>query len=231
MPYQHLLFDLDDTLWHFERNANETLTDLHRQYGLQAIESSLSVEAFLQAFHQVNRQLWQRYNVGQLDQETLRTRRFVLIFEALSIQIPEDICLQLAHEYVLIGPTKPHLIPGAKELLEELRPDYGLHIITNGFVDVQRVKMEASGIAHFFDTVVTSAEAGVKKPDKQIFEYTLNTAGAKAGDCLMIGDNWDTDIVGAATAGIDSVYFCPQPSPQTQHPRIIRQLAELKQYL
>ena len=112
-------------------------------------------------------------------------------------------------EYLRILPQKPHLLPSAKELLDHLKDRYTLHIITNGFAEIQSIKMNSAEIAHYFTIVVTSENANAKKPDPLVFKYALSAAGASESESLMIGDNYQADILGAKSVGMDTVFYNP----------------------
>lgn len=227
--YSHLFFDLDHTLWDFERNSNETLTDLYQTYRLEQW-GDFSVADFLAAFSEVNRQLWHLYNNNQIDQQTLRAQRFVRIWEQLGAAgTPPP---QLGEDYLAICPTKPHLLPHARETLDYLAKRYRLHIITNGFDDIQQTKIRSAGIAHYFEVLVTSQNSGHKKPHRAIFDYALAQTGAGTHDSAMIGDNLETDIGGAKALGLDTIFFNPERvAHQTEVTLEIHCLSELQRHL
>jgi putative hydrolase of the HAD superfamily len=208
--YRTLFFDLDHTLWDYNKSASETLTELYHHYNL-ADRVKFDASALIRAFFEINFKLWADYNVGKIDSAFLRKERFVLIFQALN----EDVSLlpkNFGEEYIYQCPQKPHLIEGALDLLELLKGHYKMHVITNGFEDVQHTKLLSSGILHFFDEVITSERAGGKKPGQEIFAYSLKAAAEDKKYCLMIGDNIDTDILGARNFGMDQLYFNPEAS-------------------
>jgi putative hydrolase of the HAD superfamily len=205
MSYTHLFFDLDDTLWDSKRNSTEALHELFHKYTLDST-LGLTEEAFVEQFHTVNYGLWDKYSAGQITQTELRKQRFPLVFQALGItNIPDTAPMQ--DDYLAICPRKPHLMPHAIEVLDYLRPNYQLHIITNGFDDVQFIKMNCSGITHYFGEVVTAHQAGCQKPNRQIFDLARQRAKVDCPDCLMIGDNLLADIQGAKNAEMDHVFY------------------------
>lgn len=206
--YTTLFFDLDHTLWDYNRSAAETLTDLYIHYNLDQLVN-FDAQALCKRFFEINFQLWADYNVGKIDSHFLRTQRFVLIFESLGADptlLPRD----FGKEYTYTCPTKPHLIDGAIALLDLLKSDFNMHIITNGFEDVQHTKVKSAGLLPYFQEVVTSERAGGKKPGKEIFDYSLKITGSKLQASLMIGDNIHTDIEGARNIGMDQIYFNPE---------------------
>ena len=204
--YRHLFFDLDHTLWDFDKNSNEALAEMHTHY---ALHEAIALENFVATFLHVNEGLWRKHDANIIDQNTLRLTRFPLVFEALGIEVPHT-SEQLSAMYLDLMPRKPHVLPYAIEVLEYLKPKYGLHIITNGFPEIQGIKLASANISHYFDLVVTSAEAGCRKPTRGIFDYTIQTLQTTPAACLMIGDNWEADIEGAKQAGLDQVYFNPK---------------------
>lgn len=228
--YRHLFFDLDHTLWDYERNAQESLSELYEEYALMDFGVPSS-GAFFRAFTEVNHLLWEHYNVGKIDKEMLRNGRFLKVFERLGIkgvEVPVD----LEDNFIARTSAKPHLFPYSKEILQYLHSKYDLHVITNGFNESQSLKMNASGITRFFKLVVTSETTGHMKPDKRIFEYAMHTLATSAKDCLMIGDNPVTDIQGAQNAFIDQVYFNPNGSESDPGATYtIRELRELENML
>ena len=206
--YKYLFFDLDHTLWDFTANSEETLRDLYQSHGLSQL-GSFCPDEFCQTFDTVNRQLWSLNEAGELGRDELRRQRFVRVLEALGVSPSEAVTVALDQEYMSICPSKPGLLPYAREVLEYFHKRFPMYVLTNGFSDVQDIKLKASDIAHFFDGVYTAEDAGVAKPNVGFFEYVLKDLGARPQDCLMIGDNLKADIIGAASAGIDSIYYNP----------------------
>ena len=111
----------------------------------------------------------------------------------------------MAQDYIVISPTKTILREGAIEVLAYLKPLYFLGLITNGFDEIQYIKIRKSGLEPFFKRVVTSEQAGHKKPNPGIFSFALQQTAANASTSLYVGDEPETDVVGARNAGIDQV--------------------------
>ncbi|MES2519557.1 MAG: YjjG family noncanonical pyrimidine nucleotidase [Bacteroidota bacterium] len=229
MRYKHIFFDLDHTLWDHNTNSKIALEEVYHHFDLQTLGVPSSSQFYLK-FNEINHQLWDKYEAGRISQPELRHSRFRLIFSQLGVD-NHAVCDELSETYISISSKKHNLLPNAKNTLEYLFPKYPLHIITNGFDEIQSVKMNAGQITHFFKEVVTSQNSGYKKPDSRIFEYALKKVGAVAQECLMIGDSFQSDIVGATRAGIDAVFFNPDQRPQeiSIKPKYeIQDLAELK---
>ena len=231
MRYPHLFFDLDHTLWDFERNSRDTLTELHGDFQFEE-RFGFDAHTFLQTFERINHGLWAQYNVGQIGREEIRKQRFRRVFHALEVpeaSQPQD----LGEVYLSRCPLKPHCMPHTYELLEYLKgKGYRLHIITNGFADVQAIKMESAKLNPYFESVVTSETCGHKKPSPGIFEYALGQVGAETKESLMIGDNLDTDIAGAAAAQIDQVFYNPEAKSHQHSPtHEVKSLLELQDFL
>lgn len=225
--YEHLFFDLDHTLWDYDKNVQESLSELFEIYQLQNF-GILDFKTFLDAFYQVNFKLWAMYDVGKIDKMSLREVRFKMIFEkagAMDNTVPKD----MEDDFMLRTSSKPHLLPYSKEILDYLKPKYKLHIITNGFDESQSLKMNSSGLTPYFDLIVTSETTGHKKPDPRIFQYLLDKLSVKASDCIMIGDNPNSDILGAIQSNIDTIYFDPhEKGIEFQPTYTIRHLRELE---
>ncbi|GMQ34673.1 YjjG family noncanonical pyrimidine nucleotidase [Algoriphagus taiwanensis] len=228
--YQHLFFDLDHTLWDYDRNVTESLTELYQIYGLQDLGIP-TFEKFFEAFHAVNFQLWDWYNVGKIDKHNLRKERFPRIFNhagGRADAIPQEFEEDFMHR----TSSKPHVFPYSKEILTYLREKYQIHVITNGFNESQAKKMKSSGLDIYFDLVVTSETTGHKKPDPRIFHYALEKLSTQPEFCLMIGDNPNSDILGAQRAEIDQVFFNPDGKSIELKPTFeIRHLKELESLL
>ncbi|EKB48933.1 YjjG family noncanonical pyrimidine nucleotidase [Cecembia lonarensis] len=228
--YQHLFFDLDHTLWDYDRNVQESLSELFEVYQLANCGITDSGK-FVQSFYNVNFKLWAMYDVGKIDKLSLRQTRFKLIFENAGAD-PNLVPKVMEEDFMHRTSSKPHLLPYTFEILDYLKPNYGLHIISNGFNESQAKKMEASGLSPYFDLVVTSETTGHKKPDPRIFQYALNRLGIKNTDSMMIGDNPNSDILGAIQSQIDNVYFDPHEKGIEYQPTYtIRHLKELENLL
>lgn len=205
MPYTHLFFDLDHTLWDFETNSKETLHELFYKHKLDETITK-DFDGFYDCYSMHNKKLWDRYHNGFIKQEELRWKRMwhtLLDYK----NGDEKLSKQLAVEYLEILPYKKALFPHAIEIIAYLlNKNYKLHLITNGFEEIQWGKLKSSNIAHHFTHMITSEAAMALKPHKDIFEYALKKAGAQKHESIMLGDNLDADIKGAMNAGLDTVF-------------------------
>lgn len=207
--YTHLFFDLDHTLWDFEKNTEETIHHLYQEYNLARF-GTFTYTDFYKKYSYINTRLWHKYNLGKITQQQLREARFTQTLSKLGV--PEnEIPLELEADYIRICPTKSAVFPFTHETLSYLKSKYELHIITNGFKESQALKMASAQLHAYFGEVITSECTGFGKPDKRIFQHALERAKAThAGNCLMVGDNLEADIIGAQNAGIDQVFFNPE---------------------
>ena len=206
MAYRHLFFDLDHTLWDFETNANETLATLYDRHALA--RHGIRLPDFNRVYNEVNHALWRLYQANKVTQTQLREIRFVRTLGKLGMAAV-DVPPTLSAEFTEILPEKSAVFPHTHETLAYLRGKYTLHLITNGFEDVQHRKLTASNLKQYFDQVITSEHSGHLKPDPRMFAHALQAAGARAPESLMVGDNLECDVLGAHNAGIDQVYFNP----------------------
>lgn len=231
MAYQHLFFDLDHTLWDFERNSAESLAEIYDNFQLESHGVASALD-FATVFSTINLKLWNDFDRGRIAHGYIREHRFRLVFEAIGVQKPA-FSEKLGEEYLEILPQKAHLLDGAAEILAYLAAkNYPMHIVTNGFDSIQARKMVSSGIAHYFENVVTNEQAGAKKPDPQIFAHALGLAKATPNESIMIGDNWIADVQGAIKFGIDAVFYNPKKFVFEEKPTYdIQHLAELKAIL
>jgi len=208
MKYKHLFFDLDRTLWDFDSNFIESFKEIFEKYALEK-NGIPSLEAFTAIYTGHNDRLWDLYRNDKISKEELRDTRFIITLNDFGID-NVDLANRISEEYIFISPRKGILMPGTIEVLEKLKTNYQLHIITNGFEEIQKVKMEYAGLNGYFDCIVTSEEAGSKKPDNRIFNYALEKAGAKVTESIMIGDDFNVDIIGATSIGMDTIFYDPQ---------------------
>lgn len=215
--YQHILFDLDHTLWDFEKNSEETIYTLYDQFELAGF-GKFDSTSFYRKYKFVNAVMWDLYNKGKINQKELRENRFKKTLTGLGLE-EHEVPAGLSEAYTDLCPTKKAVFPHTYEVLQYLQPKYSLHIITNGFKEVQHVKMASSELHGYFKEIVTSECCGYKKPDRRMFEHLLNRLDVKAEDCLMIGDNFECDIEGAMACGIDQVYFNPEGVLSKKRPK------------
>ena len=202
--YKHLFIDLDRTLWDFDSNALITLGELFDSYQLK--EKGIdNFDCFLTYYKAYNHMLWDKYRKGKISKDVLSVERFNGSLQNFRINDLE-IAKSMAADYIRISPTKTKLFPQALEVVETLSKKYRLHIITNGFAEVQFIKVKNSGLAPFFDTIITSEMAGFQKPNPEIFHYSLKKTGANTNETLMIGDDLEADILGAQNVGLDQIY-------------------------
>jgi putative hydrolase of the HAD superfamily len=225
--YQHVLFDLDHTLWDFDRNSSETLRDLFREHEL-GTRNLFSETDFLRKFKEINSRLWNLYDLNKIDKEYLRDERFRLVLGELGLS-DNILAGNLSKEYLALCPTKEHVIPHAFEVLDYLKQRYKLHIITNGFMDVQDKKLHHSRLHKYFTNIFTSEDAGHKKPNPGIFDYVMRILGTESHYCVMVGDNIETDIRGAINYNLDIIFFNPSKIPHEEEvTHEISSLMELK---
>lgn len=227
--YKCIFFDLDHTLWDYECNAREMLYDLHNSYGLA--NRGIDFDAFHTHFKTINFQMWELYDRGLIDNEVIRHQRFKKVLERFKVS-DEKLSADLSQEYLHGCPKKANLLPYAREVLDYLSQHYALTVVTNGFEEIQTVKLMSGNITHYFDHVITSQKAGYKKPAREIFEYALHVNNLQCEDVIMIGDNLITDIGGARNACIDTVFYNPGAvAHQEQVRHEIRCLSELQNIL
>jgi putative hydrolase of the HAD superfamily len=205
---KHIFFDLDHTIWDFDRNAEETLLELYQQHKLQALGLS-SPEEFILNYTINNHALWADYHLGKITKDLLRAERFKRTFIQMGVA-PELVPGAFEDDYVRISPTKTNLFEGSIKVLEYLQARYQLHIISNGFKETTLTKMNLSGLNPYFQNVIISEDVGINKPDKAVFQYALDKAGAKLEESIMIGDSLEADIYGALNFGMEAIFFNPQ---------------------
>ncbi|MGY3055050.1 putative hydrolase of the HAD superfamily [Pedobacter sp. UYEF25] len=224
---KHIFFDLDHTIWDFDRNAEETLTELYSKYNLSNLGVA-SCPDFISAYTANNHQLWADYHLGKITKAKLRAERFNKTFLQLGVK-PDDVPHQFEEDYVTVSPTKTNLFAGAEEVLEVLQQTYLLHIISNGFKATTLTKMDLSNLNPYFKNVIISEDVGVNKPNPEIFEYALSKAKATKSQSIMIGDSIEADIDGALNFGLDAIFFNATQKEKPAH--VAHQVSNLKELL
>ncbi len=204
---KHIFFDLDHTIWDFDRNAEETLNELFHTYKLGSLGLN-SCDEFITTYTENNHRLWADYHLGKITKDFLRAERFNKTFIQLGVH-PDAVPHQFEDDYVSISPTKTNLFEGAENVLSYLQQKYTLHIISNGFKETTLTKMHLSGLNPYFTNVIISEDVGVNKPNPLIFEHALAKAQASKEESIMIGDSLEADIYGALGFGIDAIFFNP----------------------
>lgn len=228
--YKDVFFDLDRTLWDFDTNSALALSEIYVKFNLgeRGVEST---EKFIAVYQEINEVLWDRYRKGLLNKRKLRSRRFTQTLEYFGID-DEYLGEQLGSMYIELSPYKTATLPNCMEILDYLAGRYALHIITNGFEEVQNIKLAQSGLTRYFSKVITSEQAGARKPDPKVFDYALELTKGSVENSLMIGDDLRTDIEGARNIKMDHVYYNPRRAAHSEDLfHEINDLIELKQVL
>ena len=228
--YKHIFFDLDRTLWDFDAAAEVAFERIYEKYHLKSLGIP-SAHDFHEVYHPLNEQLWVLYRANKITKDDLNRTRFVLPLEHYGIH-DTTLADHLSEDYVYWSPRIVRLVTGTLELLDYLKPKYHLHLITNGFQEVQHTKLSGSGMEPYFETLTVSEEVGVKKPDPEIFYHALAKAHAKPSESLMIGDEMAVDIDGARAVGMDTVLFNPKnETVEGERTFEVRNLNEIREIL
>ena len=222
MTYEWILFDADETLFSFDAFC-----------GLQRMFLNFGVE-FTQKDHEdyqlINKPLWTAYQNGQITARHLQTERFAVWAALLKVEAE---ILNSAFLIAMAEICQP--LKGAVTLLEALQNRVKLGIITNGFTELQQVRLERTGLKNHFEFIVISEQIGVAKPHRGIFDHALNLMGNPQRDrVLMVGDNVDADILGGINAGLATCWLNthnkPTPLDITPHHEV-GSLTELQHLL
>jgi len=222
----HVFFDLDHTLWDFERNSALTYQQLFQDSDLE-----VDLDRFLEHYVPLNLLFWKAFREGRISKEKLRYERLKTVFDRLELPVSDGQINFLSEAYIENLSSHTHLLPNCMEILEYLNKGYKMHIITNGFEEVQTRKLHNSGIAHYFRTVINSDRAGVKKPDPKIFNMAIEAAGIQPESGVMIGDSLEADIHGACAVGLQALHFNVHNDPGHGVCPVILDLDQIKLYL
>ena len=205
--YKNLFIDLDDTIYDFSSASREAFMETYELLHYDRFFDSFN--HYYSIYEPYNLELWHIYGEGKITKEELNKRRYSYPLEVVGIkdqELADTFCCEALGRI----PTKNRLIDGAIELLEYLRPKYKMYILSNGFKELQSHKMRTAGIDKYFDALILSEDIGVNKPNRELYEYALEKTGSKLEESIMIGDMFETDIVGAANIGMKQIYFNPK---------------------
>jgi YjjG family noncanonical pyrimidine nucleotidase len=221
-----IFFDLDHTLWDFDVNSELAFATIFKKD-----HPTIAIADFIKKYVPINQACWKLYQYDKITHAELRYNRLKHTFDALEYAVSDIQIESIAQEYIELLPQNNSLFDGTFEVLEYLGKKYKLHIITNGFAEVQQKKINNSNIAGFFKTITNSEMAGVKKPNPIIFEYALDLAKANKENSIMIGDCLEADVQGALNAGLDAIFFNDKKIKVQDNIKQVTHLLELKKYL
>ena len=204
--YQHIFFDLDNTLWDFDKSSILAFDKIYEIFNL--INYGIpNAKDFHKTYFDHNNRLWEQYRQGKIDKEFLKTERFRLPLNDYGI-VNEKLAIDLGESYTDLAARLVALVPNTMETLTYLKEkNYKIHLITNGFLEVQSIKMKASGLDTMIDSSFVSEVVGFKKPDHRIFHHAINEVGGSIENSVMIGDDLSVDIIPAKEIGMTHIYF------------------------
>ncbi|MBL0738783.1 YjjG family noncanonical pyrimidine nucleotidase [Flavobacterium sp. GN10] len=221
-----IFFDLDHTLWDFDKNSEMAFDRIFKTKYQEIV-----TQDFIKEYIPINQECWRLYQNDKITHQELRYNRLKYSFDALNYVISEENILEIANDYIEFLTDNNYLFDGAIEVLEYLKPKYKLHIITNGFANVQEKKINNASLGGYFSTITNSELAGVKKPNSIIFDYALKLAKTSKENSIMIGDDFEADVNGALNAGLDAIFFNEKKVDVSENYKQINHLLELKKYL
>jgi len=237
--YTDLFIDFDDTLYDTRGNAILALAEIFEHFGWERYFDK--PDDFYAPYWEANTQLWDLYAKGQIDRDYLIEQRFRRPLskgtndDGSAFNPTTEYCLEVSDYFLERCAVKPGLVKGARELMDYLRQrGYRIHMCSNGFHEVQFKKLRSCGLLEYFDTVILSEDAGVNKPSPQFFEYALKQTKAPLDQTIMIGDNLSTDILGAQSVGLPTIYFnrwCRTADGPTPPTYVVDELLEITKIL
>ncbi|WP_298530501.1 YjjG family noncanonical pyrimidine nucleotidase [uncultured Algibacter sp.] len=221
-----VFFDLDHTLWDFDKNSALAFEKIFKINNLE-----IPLQEFISHYEPINLKYWKLYREEQIGKEELRFVRLNETFQAIDFKIDEHIIYKLSDDYINHLTSFNYLFDNTCDVLDYLSLNYNLHIITNGFDEVQHKKLVLSNIIKYFKTVTNSEMVGVKKPNPKIFNYAIESAYANVNESVMIGDSYEADILGAKNIGMDVILFDAKGIGIDKDVKQINELTKLKFYL
>jgi putative hydrolase of the HAD superfamily len=221
-----IFFDLDHTLWDFDKNSILAFDKIFKKQ-----HPTIDTNAFVAIYAPINQACWKLYQIDKMTHEELRYERLRQSFDAMQYEISDQEIDSISEDYITFLPDNNQLFEGTVEVLDYLNPKYNLHIITNGFAEVQERKIKNSGLGNYFKTITNSEMAGVKKPHRTIFEFALTLAKVQKENAIMIGDCIDADVRGAINFGMQAILFDEKKVHEVEEIKTINHLLELKKIL
>jgi putative hydrolase of the HAD superfamily len=231
MKYKHILFDLDRTLWDFDTDTHNTIKEIFYDYGFDKTIGDF--ESWYRVYKTHNIRLWDEYGQGKIKKAVLRDTRFYLALKDFGID-DKQLGIEFGQKFVKKTSDKTTLFPNVHEVLQYLANNgYQLHVVTNGFNEIQFKKLELTDIRKYFTKIFTCEDIGYNKPHPKFFQYVISSLHSKKQEAIIVGDDFVSDILGAMKFGIDQIYFKPNdlPAPLEKPTYIIYSLIELKNIL
>ncbi|CAM1334963.1 YjjG family noncanonical pyrimidine nucleotidase [Tenacibaculum aestuariivivum] len=225
MNVKHIFFDLDHTLWDFDKNSTLAFHQIFKEQHIL-----LEVNSFTDVYRPINLKYWKLYREDKISKSALKFDRLKEVFDAFDYEVNGDFINLISEKYIKYLSNYNYLLEGAVDILEYLSKKYELHIITNGYEEIQKNKLIKSGIEKYFNKIITAESTGVKKPSSKVFEYALMRANTTPKNSVMIGDSYEADVLGALNLGMYAIHFTSESKIE---PRVlsVNKLINLKEYL
>ena len=221
--YRNIFIDLDNTIWAFDQNSQDTFREMFEKYHFERFFDSF--EQFFHIYSVKNEQLWEEYGKGTITKNELNAIRYAHPFRVVGAY-DQEFVETYKKDYMSRIAFKEKMMPHTREALEYLYSKYNLYILSNGFRELQTQKLRSAKVDHLFKKIILSEDIGVHKPNIQIYHFALSATQSELKGSLMIGDNWNTDIVGAQRAGMHCVYYNPNRDTTTHNPKANYEIAD-----
>ncbi|WP_421774015.1 HAD family hydrolase [Gracilimonas sp.] len=204
-----IYFDLDDTLLDHKKAEQAGLRDVHNHFDMF---NGISEDNLLETYDHINKGLWEEYGRGEIDRHELHRRRFSETFQELGLG--EGMHEEAGKVYMNYYRNHWEWIDGAKEAYDLIAEKYKVGIITNGFAETQRLKIDQFKLRETASQIVISEDVGVMKPDPKIFDHSTDLAGVNREDILYVGDSFTSDVVGGSKANWKVAWYTKTPIEQ-----------------
>ncbi len=204
-----IYFDLDDTLLDHKKAEQAGLRDVHQHFDMF---NGISEDNLLETYHHINKELWEEYGRGEIDRHELHRRRFSETFQELGLDM--NMHEEAGKVYMNYYRNHWEWIERAKEAYDVIAENYKVGIITNGFAETQRLKIDQFKLRETASQIVISEDVGVMKPDPKIFDHSTELAGVNREDILYVGDSFTSDVVGGSKANWKVAWYTKTPIEQ-----------------
>ena len=204
--YKYILFDADNTLLDFDKAEEISISNTFIHFGIDT--------SYSRRFSEINSSLWRLFEIGGIEREEIKTKRFQLLVDELGIN--NISASEMSEKYLYELSCSSYTYDGAAELCEELaKAGKNLYIITNGHTVTQTKRLKNSNFIKYIKKSFISEQIGYQKPNKAYFDYVLNEINASESECIIIGDSLSSDIKGGINSGIDTCWFNPHNKENT----------------
>ena len=214
-----ILFDLDDTIFDHKHS---------RLCGLVALQNlipSLKSESLKTLESEHDKFLLANYGAtlsGQMSVDDARVERIKNLLVTFGVRASTSLLQEADNRYRTVYEEKRRAIPGVVRIMQSLKNDMPLGIVTNGLSDIQHEKIDICNVRNLVQFIFISDEIGFKKPETAFYDYVFSQTGSTPEKTVLVGDLWESDILGGHAVGMQTIWLnryelkCPDSAITTE---------------